>query len=145
MSGGELRIVAGNAIIGFSETMLKYPMMHDGKTLPSAYETDSSQIHTSGQELLKLINDILDPSKVDAGKLEIRVTLTVLLPLIENVMQTATGLVSKKPIKLPADLPPICRRCWPMSSVRQVLFNLWQQRRQVYGCRCDRADPRAGL
>ncbi|MBK8022958.1 MAG: hypothetical protein IPK19_16415 [Chloroflexi bacterium] len=65
-----------NAIIGFSETMLKYPMMYDGVTLPSAYETDLSQIYTSGQELLKLINDILDLSKVDAGKLEIRVTPT---------------------------------------------------------------------
>ncbi|MDZ4769963.1 MAG: histidine kinase dimerization/phospho-acceptor domain-containing protein, partial [Chloroflexota bacterium] len=115
-----------NAIIGFSETMLKFPAMYDGIKLPNAYEADLSQIYTSGQELLKLINDILDLSKVDAGKLDVRLGSTDVAALIRAVMTTAGGLVSKKPIRLEADVPDDLPRVMADDQrVRQVLFNLY--------------------
>ncbi len=115
-----------NAIIGFSETMLKFPAMYDGIKLPQTYEVDLNQIYTSGQELLKLINDILDLSKVDAGKLDVRISAFDLPPLIAHVTRTANGLVSQKPVKIinevPDDLPHVIA---DDSRVRQVLFNLY--------------------
>jgi signal transduction histidine kinase len=115
-----------NAIIGFSETMLKFPAMYDGVRLPNAYEADLSQIYTSGQELLKLINDILDLSKVDAGKLEVRLDSMDVAPLIRAVMTTAGGLVAKKPVRLEADIPDTLPRVYADDQrVRQVLFNLY--------------------
>jgi len=73
-----------------------------------------------------LINDILDLSKVDAGKLDVRITAFDLPPLIAHVTRTANGLVSQKPVKLvnevPEDLPFVIG---DDSRVRQVLFNLY--------------------
>lgn len=115
-----------NAIIGFSETMLSFPMMYDDIELPEAYRRDLSQIHTSGQQLLTVINDILDLSKVDAGKLEINLEPLSLDPIVDNVMMTTAGLISKKPIELkrevPLDIPDIYA---DESRIRQVLLNLY--------------------
>jgi len=115
-----------NAIIGFSETMLKFPMMYDGVTLPTAYEGDLNQIYNSGRQLLSLINDILDLSRVDAGKLEMHMQRVTLDGIIEGVMSTAEGLVGSKPIKLERDLPDPLPVAWADESrVRQVLLNLY--------------------
>jgi signal transduction histidine kinase len=115
-----------NAIIGFSETMLKFPAMYDGVRLPSAYEADLSQIYTSGRQLLNLINDILDLSKVDAGKLEIRLGRVELKPLINAASSTAAGLIAQKPLKLEFDLPDTISPVYADEArVRQVLLNLY--------------------
>lgn len=115
-----------NAIIGFSETMLKYPAMYDNTPLPNAYEADLQQIYTSGRQLLTLINDILDLSKVDAGKLDIRMGRVELKPLVNSVLSTASGLVSQKPIKLELDLPETLAPVFADEArVRQVLLNLY--------------------
>jgi signal transduction histidine kinase len=62
-----------NAIIGFSQTMLDFPAMYDGVILPDQYSQDMNQILSSGKHLLNIINDILDLSKVDAGKLDLEI------------------------------------------------------------------------
>jgi len=115
-----------NAIIGFSETMLNFPMMYENVELPDAYRRDLMQIHNSGAQLLTVINDILDLSKVDAGKLEVNLTRVELDPLIDSVMMTAAGLVGNKPIELRRNLP---RRLPDViaddTRLRQVLINLY--------------------
>jgi signal transduction histidine kinase len=115
-----------NAIIGFSETMLQFPVMYDNHALPDAYRTDLSQVFTSGQQLLTVINDILDLARVDAGKLEVKMKPVEIGPVIEGVIATSGGLVGGKPIKLESDLPDQL----PMvmadeSRLRQVLLNLY--------------------
>ncbi|MFW5708742.1 MAG: sensor histidine kinase [Chloroflexota bacterium] len=115
-----------NAIIGFSETMLKFPMMYDDATLPEAYRADLNQIHTSGQQLLSLINDILDLARVDAGKLEIHMERVHLRSVIDAVITMANGLIGKKPIELVQDLEDPLPEVWADESrVRQVLLNLY--------------------
>jgi signal transduction histidine kinase len=115
-----------NAIIGFSETMLKFPAMYDGVKLPNAYETDLQQIYSSGRQLLNLINDILDLSKVDAGKLDIRMEKVDLKVVIANVVSTAGGLIGSKPIKLGADVPSNLPYSWAdRARVSQILLNLY--------------------
>jgi signal transduction histidine kinase len=115
-----------NAIIGFSETMLKFPAMYDGVKLPNTYEADLQQIYSSGRQLLSLINDILDLSRVDAGKLEIHMMRVELKPLINTVLSTASGLIGQKQIRLETDLPETIPDVYADEArVRQILLNLY--------------------
>lgn len=114
-----------NAIIGFSETMLNFPMMYDNQHLPPAYKSDLNQIYTSGKHLLQLINDILDLSKVDVGKLDLEIEPVDLEPIFKGVLATAVGLVGDKPISLKRDTPaklPIVSG--DSLRLRQVILNL---------------------
>lgn len=114
-----------NAIIGFSETMLNFPMMYDNQTLPPAYKNDLTQIYTSGRHLLQLINDILDLSKVDAGRLEMELEKVDLEPVFESVLSTASGLVGEKTVEIRREtssaLPPVRG---DSLRLRQVILNL---------------------
>ncbi|XWX02720.1 HAMP domain-containing sensor histidine kinase [Aggregatilineales bacterium SYSU G02658] len=115
-----------NAIIGFSETMLQFPIMYDDEKLPPAYERDLSQIYSSGRQLLHVINDILDLAKVDAGKLEVSMSAVDPLPLMLAAMSTTKGLLANKPVILEKDLPEDLPRVWADETrLRQVLLNLY--------------------
>ncbi len=110
-----------NSIIGFSRVILKGI---DGP-LTELQKTDLAAIYNSGQHLLGLINDILDLSKIEAGKMELNFEEVDLKPIIKGVLSSAVGLVKDKSIELeqhvPEDLPII----WADSTrVRQVLLNL---------------------
>lgn len=112
-----------NSIIGFSRVILKGI---DGP-VTDLQQQDLSAIYTSGQHLLNLINDILDLSKIEAGKMELSFEEGVnLADLINSVMSTVVGLVKDKPIllqrNLAPDLPPL--RVDP-TKVRQILLNLF--------------------
>jgi signal transduction histidine kinase len=115
-----------NAIIGFSETMLQFPIMYDDEKLPPAYERDLSQIYSSGRQLLHVINDILDLAKVDAGKLEVSMSAVDPLPLMLAAMSTTKGLIANKPVILEKDVPEDLPRVWADETrLRQVLLNLY--------------------
>jgi signal transduction histidine kinase len=115
-----------NAIIGFSETMMRFPEMYDAVILPDAYHADMNQIYNSGKQLLTLINDILDLSRVDAGKLEIFMKRVDLSPILRQVQSLANGLLGAKPIKLEMEAPDPLPLVWADEQrVRQVLINLY--------------------
>jgi signal transduction histidine kinase len=115
-----------NAIIGFSETMLNFPIMYDDVALPTPYEADLRQIFTSGKSLLNLINDILDLAKVDAGRLEVVMQPVEIEPIVRAVMSTAVGLLGTKQVELKRVMQPDLPRLWADESrVRQVLLNLY--------------------
>ncbi len=111
-----------NSIIGFSRVILKGI---DGP-INDTQQQDLQAIYSSGQHLLSLINDILDLSKIEAGKMELSFENGVnIRELIQSVLSTAKGLVKDKPIEiiceLPSDLPLM--RADPL-KIRQVLLNL---------------------
>jgi signal transduction histidine kinase len=117
-----------NAIIGFSQTMLDFPDMYDGTELPGQYREDMTQVLSSGKHLLTIINDILDLSKVDAGKLDLDIQPVELGPVVKAVLATAVGLVGDKgkAIKLSRDFPdPMPMVLADPLRVRQVLLNLY--------------------
>ncbi|HWQ05512.1 MAG TPA: GAF domain-containing protein [Longilinea sp.] len=109
-----------NSIIGFSRVILKGI---DGP-INETQNQDLTAIYSSGQHLLHLINDILDLSKIEAGKMELQFTDVNLGDMVNSVMSTAIGLVKDKPIKLfhhvDPKLPDV--RC-DATRVRQVLIN----------------------
>jgi signal transduction histidine kinase len=110
-----------NSIIGFSRVILKGI---DGPTTEQQHQ-DLSAIYNSGQHLLGLINDILDLSKIDAGKMELTLEELNIVDTIKSVLATAVGLVKDKPVKLTSELdaalPTV--RADPM-RIRQILLNL---------------------
>ena len=110
-----------NSIIGFSRVILKGI---DGPTT-DLQQQDLLAIHNSGQHLLGLINDILDLSRIEAGKMELTFDEVNLSELINGVISTVGGLIKDKPITLQRevmeDLPPV--RADAM-RIRQVLLNL---------------------
>jgi signal transduction histidine kinase len=110
-----------NSIIGFSRVILKGI---DGEITP-LQEQDLNAIYNAGQHLLGLINDILDLSRIEAGKMELTFDDVNLLELINSVMSTASGLVKGRPITLEQDAPfdlPLVKA--DGTRVRQVLLNL---------------------
>jgi len=110
-----------NSIIGFSRVILKGI---DGP-VTDLQQQDLAAIYNSGQHLLGLINDILDLSKIDAGKMELSFDEINIADIISSVMSTASGLIKDKPIKLVRNIQddlPVVRA--DAIRVRQVLLNL---------------------
>lgn len=110
-----------NSIIGFSRVILKGI---DGP-VSEQQQQDLTAIYNSGQHLLGLINDILDLSKIEAGKMDISLEEMNIADTINGVMSTAAGLVKDKAVKLKQDIPSTLPtiRGDPM-RIRQILINL---------------------
>ena len=111
-----------NSIIGFSRVIIKGI---DGP-VTELQQQDLTAIYNSGQHLLNLINDILDLSKIEAGKMEMSLEDNVnITDIINSVMSTVAGLIKDRPIQIhkeiAADLPVV--RADPL-KVRQILINL---------------------
>lgn len=109
-----------NSIIGFSRVILKGI---DGP-VNDTQKQDLTAIYNSGQHLLGLINQILDLSKIEAGKMELQLTETNMIELVNSVLSTAKGLIKDKPIDLKVNLPetlPVVMA--DQTRIRQVLIN----------------------
>ena len=111
-----------NAIIGFSEVLLDPDM---GPFPQEEQHEFLDNILTSGRHLLRLINDILDLSKVEAGKMELHPEPVSLHEVTEGVLATVKSLVAKKQLRVvsdvSADLPP----AWAdPPRLKQILYNL---------------------
>lgn len=110
-----------NAILGFSELLLDG---HSGP-LTEKQQRQLTHIHTSGWHLLQLIGDVLDFSKVEAGKLDIELQPVNLSSLVSDVVAGTEPLAQKKGVGLSTQeesgLPPIFAD--PL-RIRQVLLNV---------------------
>ena len=110
-----------NSIIGFSRVILKGI---DGP-VNDTQSQDLEAIHHAGLHLLGLINDILDLSKIEAGKMELTFGDADLGEIVRGVMSTAAGLVKDKPIELMSQVPESLPLLQADSiRVRQILLNL---------------------
>ena len=110
-----------NAIIGYSE-MLMEEAEDDGL---ETYLDDLTKIHSSGDHLLTLINDILDISKIEAGKMELYLEEFNLKDFISQVVSTTQPLVEKNRNELVVDLDEsIGTLRNDETKLRQVLLNL---------------------
>jgi len=111
-----------NSIIGFSRVILKGI---DGP-ISELQQTDLTAIYNSGQHLLGLINDILDLSKIEAGKMELAFEEVNVADVITSVMSTVAGLIKDKPIRLVKNIPEnVPHAHADPIRIRQVLINLF--------------------
>jgi two-component system cell cycle sensor histidine kinase PleC len=111
-----------NAIIGFAE-ILRYQMF--GPLGNERYLNYVDDIQRSGQHLLSLINDILDMSKIEAGRQPLRLERQILSPLIERSIRMAQPIAERRSVRLQfhangADLSADC----DSRAVTQMVINL---------------------
>ena len=110
-----------NAIIGFSE-VLSERMFGE---LNEKQEEYSRDIHASGQHLLSLINDILDLSKIEAGRMELELTDFDLPTAIDSAAMLVRERAGRRNITLHAAVDPeIGQVQADERKVRQVVLNL---------------------
>lgn len=110
-----------NAIIGYSEMLSEDA--HDSGQLESI--PDLEKILSAGKHLLSLINDILDLSKIEAGKMEIFVESFDLAEALEGVSSTVKPLTQNKSNRFITDVQgPIGQMTTDLTKLRQILFNL---------------------
>jgi signal transduction histidine kinase/DNA-binding response OmpR family regulator len=110
-----------NAIVGYSE-MLQEDAVERGL---EDFDADLQKISTAGKHLLGLINDILDLSKIEAGKMELRLEIFDINTLIAEVASTIEMQVAKNGNTLEVlCAPDIGVMRGDLSKVRQGLFNL---------------------
>ncbi len=111
-----------NAIIGYSELLDE---VADEMNLTEEIGPDLQKIHASGKHLLAIINDILDLSKIEAGKMEFYNQNCDLEALVKEVVDTVQPIVDKNSNKLDVQLEnKLGSIAIDITRLRQVLFNL---------------------
>ena len=110
-----------NAIIGYSE-MLQEDAAESGE---ARAVPDLQKIHAAGKHLLTLINDVLDLSKIEAGKMQLHLESFDVAPLVEQVAATIQPLVERNAnrLELRCDASVGAARS-DTTRLRQVLLNL---------------------
>ena len=110
-----------NAIIGYSE-MLQEEVEEEGN---AAHAADLQKVQTAGRHLLALINDILDLSKIEAGKMQLHLEDFALRPMIEDVLSTVAPLAKRNENTITlVCLPDPGSMHADLTKVRQMLLNL---------------------
>ncbi|HWA75546.1 MAG TPA: PAS domain S-box protein [Polyangiaceae bacterium] len=108
-----------NAIIGFTQ------LMFDGRVDAKERQQEFlGHILTSGQHLLQLVNDILDLSKVEAGKLEFRPESLHLASVVGEVISMLRSIAAGKGIRVSLDIEPSLGEVFiDPARFKQVLYN----------------------
>jgi two-component system cell cycle sensor histidine kinase PleC len=111
-----------NAILGFSEVM-KAELF--GPLNSPTYKEYSADIHSSGQHLLMLINEILDLSRVEAGRYELKEEAVSLCGVVEECRHLLALRAKNKAIEVKENLDDQLPRVWADErAMRQVVLNL---------------------
>jgi len=126
----ELRVPL-NVIMAFSEMMYLSPESYGGIPLPAEYRGDVREIYRSSKHLLRLIDDVLDMSQIEAGQMRIYLEPVELHRVVSEALDVIRPLLRGKDItlsaELPEDLPPVFI---DRARVRQVLLNLLNNARR---------------
>lgn len=110
-----------NAIIGYGE-MLQEEADEIGAT---SLVDDLKKIHSAGRHLLSLINDVLDLSKIEAGRMELSIETFETEPLVQDVLHVATPLAARNGNTIDMHVADGAREMSAdMTRVRQSLLNL---------------------
>ncbi len=110
-----------NAIIGFSELLLDKSF----GSLTDDQRDYVADILSSGRHLLELINDILDLSKIEAGKMKLTIEEFELAPVPEEALALLRVEAGRKQIELIAELPePSLLVRADRSKIKQIMYNL---------------------
>jgi len=111
-----------NAILGFSEVMQAELF---GRHAVPAYKDYAKDIHSSGEHLLMLINEILDLSRVEAGRYELREESVDLEAIVDECRHLVSLRAKKKDIQINEEPCERLPRLWADGrAIRQVALNL---------------------
>ena len=107
-----------NAIIGYTELLIGG--IDDGQERAKAL----SAISTSGHTLLQLINDVLDLSKLESGKMDIKPELADVREIISSVLHSFDVTTMNSDVELKEEYGPLPLLEVDPQRIRQILFNL---------------------
>lgn len=111
-----------NAIIGFSEVMMEERF---GAVGNERYRDYLKDIHASGGHVLSLINDLLDLSKIEAGKLELSFTSVDLNDMVQSTVAIMQPQANRERVIIRSSLQPRLPNVVADSrSLRQIVLNL---------------------
>ena len=109
-----------NAVLGYSE-MLQEEAEDRGL---DGFIPDLKSIHAAGKHLLGLINDVLDLSKIEAGKMDIFLEDFPLATMLDDVERTIRPLIGEKANELVVTRGELGTMHGDLTKVRQTLFNV---------------------
>jgi len=110
-----------NAVIGFSEIMSQQIF---GPLGSAKYTEYASDIRKSGQFLLDVINDILDMSKIEAGKIDLEVSDVELSGVIDEVLRLVGSRANESRLAIERDIKGIPAFRGDRRALKQVFINL---------------------
>lgn len=112
-----------NAILGFSEVMKSEIL--GPHTVPT-YKEYANDIHESGEHLLNLINEILDLSRIEAGRYELNEEPIALIDIVDDSQRLLKIRAEKKGLKIQHAFAPNLPKIWADErAIRQVCLNLF--------------------
>lgn len=110
-----------NSIINFNRFIIR----RDFGDITEAQETALKQCVKSAEQLLKLINDLLDVSKIESGKTKLFIESNIdITEYLGNVISQAELMVQDKPIKLSYDISDLPTITGDSRRIRQAILNL---------------------
>ncbi|MBL8707663.1 MAG: PAS-domain containing protein [Rhodospirillaceae bacterium] len=111
-----------NGILGFADIIRSQLF---GEITPARYRDYAEDIHRSGEHLLNLINDILDLSKIEAGKMSLRVEAIASEEAVAQALRMVQPLAESRKVTL---RPPVIENCPILHAderqLKQILLNL---------------------
>jgi two-component system, cell cycle sensor histidine kinase PleC len=110
-----------NAIIGFSEVMEQQIF---GPIAIAKYLDYARDIHRSGQYLLDVINDILDMSKIEAGRIKLEVARFDVVAMIEDALRLVAPRALEGGVRIARALPASLDVTADRRALKQVLINI---------------------
>jgi signal transduction histidine kinase/DNA-binding response OmpR family regulator len=113
-----------NLIIGFCEMMVLSPESAYGRRLPPSYRSDVEAIYRNSCHISNLIDDILDLSQIDAGRMALQREWATLRQIVDETVATVETLYRDRElllrVEIPPDLPPLFV---DRTRIRQILIN----------------------
>ena len=110
-----------NSIIGFANVLRK----NRAGTMSEDQQSFSNRIATNGLHLLSLINDILDLSKIEAGRMTLELSPVMLDTLVRETIDELESQTKDRPVVLRAEIPDVIRSIGTDAArMKQVLINL---------------------
>ena len=110
-----------NAILGFAD-LIRHEMY--GRIEPARYGDYVDLIHQSGSHLLSLINDVLDISKIEAGKMELDVAVMDGGALLDDASRMMRDLAKRHDVELHTETEIGCVLHADERAIRQIMLNL---------------------
>lgn len=113
-----------NMIIGYSDLISKSPKVYGGQ-LPASLLTDIKAILRNAQHLSTLVNDVLDLSQVETGRMAVSRDWCTLQKTITEAVAVVQGLFETKSLYLNLDISPDLQPIYyDENRIRQVIINL---------------------
>nr|NIW85718.1 GAF domain-containing protein [Gammaproteobacteria bacterium] len=110
-----------NAIIGFTRLVMR----RCEDTLPKKQYENLQKIAVSADHLLGLINDILDLSKVEAGRMDVHIEEFALEPLVDGCLRTVEPMIKNNNVRVVKELDTkVSRLLSDQEKLRRILINL---------------------